>query len=332
MIVDVALEDMCIRLDPPVHTARGVISERVGVVLILTDDRGHVGRGEIAPLAGWSSCTLDLARAQLEAWVESVLATRHMADTGDLAREVQAGIDAASWGMRAEAEGLPLWRVLGGSEGGGVVRVNALLAGEDPDGMARLARQAQADGFSTLKTKLGMGVDAAVVGALADVVDPDTLVRLDANGAWAVDEAIESADSAATALGGRLEYIEDPVASLDELERFRESCAVPVAVDELLRTRADLDRVLRSRLADVVVFKPALLGGISRLAEPISRSEAAGVDVVISSVYDGPVGLAAWCHLAAGLGPKRAHGLGTAVLLDDPRAAPLVPRQGAIRL
>ena len=58
---------------------------------------------------------------------------------------------------------------------------------------------------------------------------------------------------------------------------------------------------------------------------------------MISSVYDGPLGLRAWCHLAAALDGTRAHGLGTADALDDsgpqaPLVARLVPRAGHIQL
>ena len=49
-------------------------------------------------------------------------------------------------------------------------------------------------------------------------------------------------------------------------------------------------------------------------------------------MYDGPIGLRAWCHLAASISPEHAHGLGTADYIKDDRMQPLVPINGSINL
>ena len=107
-------------------------------------------------------------------------------------------------------------------------------------------------------------------------------------------------------------------------------CAL--AADELVRRPVDVDEIVRGGLADVLVLKPALVGGITDTLGLVDRARQGGLDVVLSSIYDGPVGLSAWCHLAAALGGDRAHGLGTATLLADAGAGHLVPRQGRITL
>ena len=120
--------------------------------------------------------------------------------------------------------------------------------------------------------------------------------------------------------------------NLADLGVVRAAVAARLAVDEVVRRPSDVDAVVEAGLADVLVVKPALVGGITDTMALAERAASGGLDVVLTSIYDGPVGLSAWCHLAASLGGSRAHGLGTATLLADAGAGHLVPRQGVIRL
>lgn len=330
MMFDVRVDRFRIGLTEPIETARGTIFEREGWILVVQDDAGHWGRGEVAPLPGWSSISLDAAEAELD-----IAAGRIRRDgfdgAGDgLASEIRAAVDCARHSLEAARAEQPLWRHLGGASN--EVRVNALVVGARPEDLAASARRAVEAGATTLKAKLGMGDDAARLEAIASSLTDDVDVRLDANAAWGATEAIERIEDAHGLLGGHLDYVEDPVADLADLATVRSGVTAQLAVDELVRGPADVDRVVERGLADVLVVKPALIGGISETLALADRARSGGLDVVLSSVYDGPVGLAAWCHLAAALGGDRAHGLGTATLLADAGAAHLVPRQGRITL
>lgn len=330
MMFDVRIDPFRIGLTEPIETARGTIFEREGWVLVVQDDAGHWGRGEVAPLPGWSSISLADAEHQLEIAAGRVRVDGF--DTADvgLAPEIRAAVDCARHALDAARADQPLWRHLGGADG--EISVNALVVGARPDDLAASARLAIDAGARTLKAKLGMGDDAARLAAIAAELVDDVRVRLDANAAWGATEALDRIGEAQRLLGPHLEYVEDPVADLDELAVVRRVVGADLAVDELIRRPADVDTVVARGLADVVVVKPSLVGGISDTVALATRAGAGGLDVVLSSVYDGPVGLAAWCHLAAALGGERAHGLGTATLLSDAGAGHLVPRRGKIRL
>ena len=337
MIVTARLDDFVLPLATPLATARGTIFERRGLVLVVQDGDGHWGRGEVAPLPGWSSIDLDGARVELSGWVEASNGDRTVASAGGLAAETRAGIDCALWSLRAARAGVPLWRALpfeaGASESGErEVAVNALAVGSTPGELLASVADWIAAGYRCIKVKLGMPDDVVRLRALADHVPEGVSVRLDANAAWPLDEAVHHAGLAHSLLGDRLEYVEDPVADLGDLEGWAQRCEVPVAVDELVRTSADLDHVIDRQLATVLVVKPPMLGGITNVLELASVARSGAVDVVVSSLYDGPVGLSAWCHLAAALGGTRAHGLGTATLFAPGTADQLVPRAGVIRL
>lgn len=326
----VRIDSFSVGLSEPIHTARGTVFERDGLVLVLGDGQGNWGRGEVAPLAGWSSVDLDGARAQLEAAASDLERDLSAAVTG-VAPEVRAAVDTAQVSLAASRDGLPLWRHLGGEDA--AVRVNALAVGPDAAAVGDEVRRHVASGHHTIKVKLGMPDDADRIRASARAVaGTNTRIRFDANGAWGIAEAIELLAVAAHVLGPALEYVEDPVLSIEGLGRLREETDVRLAADDIVRSPDDLRRVLDAGLADAVVIKPALIGGITPTRALADTAARAGVDVVVSSLYDGPVGLAAWCHLAASLNSPVAHGLGTAALLTASGAAHLVPRAGVISL
>jgi O-succinylbenzoate synthase len=121
------------------------------------------------------------------------------------------------------------------------------------------------------------------------------------------------------------------VAGLDDLARLRRRVPVPLAADESLRSLSDAHRLARLGAADAAVVKVQPLGGV-RAA--LAVAEAVGVPVIVTSMLETSVGLAAGLALAACL-PELpfACGLGTATLLAaDVVAEPLLPEAGLLRV
>ena len=195
---------------------------------------------------------------------------------------------------------------------------------------------ARYDGCRTAKVKVAepgqsLADDVERVTEVRRVMGPGARVRIDANGAWSVAEAL----AALTALAPLdLEYAEQPCATVEELAALRLALArawvdVPIAADESIRRAEDPLRVAREGAADLVVVKAAPLGGVARALEIV---QACGLPAVVSSALDTSVGLAAGVRLAAAL-PQLEHdcGLGTAALLAaDVVPGPLVPADGAL--
>jgi L-alanine-DL-glutamate epimerase-like enolase superfamily enzyme len=148
--------------------------------------------------------------------------------------------------------------------------------------------------------------------ATADPGAPGPTIRVDANGAWDRQTARE----ALVELDGLVEYVEQPVAAADTagLTALR-GVGAPVAADEAL-TVSDPFRLLAAGAVDVVVCKPAALGGLTRTLALARAAAARGVDTVVTTTIDGVVARTAATHLAAVLpGGERAHGLATGQLL-----------------
>ncbi len=219
------------------------------------------------------------------------------------------------------------------------VGVNATVPAVPADRVPEvLARYDLAGGVArpTAKVKVAergqtLADDIARVTEVRRVLGARARVRVDANGAWRVDEALEALTRLAPL---DLEYAEQPCATVAELAELRVRLArarvdVPVAADESVRRAEDPLHVARVGAADLVVVKVAPLGGVARALEIVA---AAGLPAVVSSALDTSVGLAAGVRLAAAL-PRLEHdcGLGTAALLAaDVVGDPLLPRAGTL--
>nr|WP_308222043.1 o-succinylbenzoate synthase [Janibacter melonis] len=195
---------------------------------------------------------------------------------------------------------------------------------------------ARFDGCTTAKIKVAergqtLADDVERVAAVRDAMGPVAAVRVDANGGWSVDQALDAV--AALAPFG-LEYVEQPCADVEGLRAVRLGLAragvdVRVAADESIRKAEDPLRVAREGAADVVVVKVAPLGGVARALEVV---DACGLPAVVSSALDTSVGIRAGVALAAAL-PELPHacGLGTVGLLaGDVTRDPLVPVGGDV--
>ncbi len=190
-----------------------------------------------------------------------------------------------------------------------------------------------AGGCATAKVKVAepgqvLADDQARVEAVRDALGPGGRVRVDANGAWSLQEAVRAVRALERAAGG-LEYAEQPCATVEELAALRRRVDVPIAADESIRRAADPYRVRDLEAADIAVLKVQPLGGVRaclRIAEDL------GLPVVVSSALETSVGLAAGVALAAALPDlPYACGLATAQLLaDDVVTSPLLPVDGVL--
>ena len=190
-----------------------------------------------------------------------------------------------------------------------------------------------AGGCRTAKVKVAepgqtLADDVARLEAVRDAIGPSGRVRVDANGAWDVADAVAAIAALDRAAGG-LEYVEQPCATVEDLAVVRRRVDVPIAADESIRRADDPYRVRDLEAADIAVLKVQPLGGVRaclRIAEDI------GLPVVVSSALETSVGIAAGVALAAALPDlPYACGLATVQLLtDDVALAPLLPVDGAL--
>jgi L-alanine-DL-glutamate epimerase-like enolase superfamily enzyme len=112
------------------------------------------------------------------------------------------------------------------------VPVSALLAAGEPAALAREAQAAVQAGFRTVKLKVANGAledDLARAAVVRDAVGAAVRIRLDANGGWSEEQALEALRRLAPL---DIELCEEPVGEVRALRRLRGATSVPVGADE----------------------------------------------------------------------------------------------------
>tara|TARA_B100000686_G_scaffold295236_1_gene325958 strand:+ start:258 stop:1259 length:1002 start_codon:yes stop_codon:yes gene_type:complete len=321
--------DLDFAMIKPIATAQGKISRRKGQEVYLTDG-GLTGVGEVLPLPNWSKSSYLETKDELRAI--QLNPKEALGNVQKFSPEVQAGLGTAMWAHRAAQSDQQLYEALGGNTNR--VFVNALVGGGSEIELRSSIKNALEQGYETLKVKMGFGSteDQKRLQIIAAEIAQETKVRLDANGAWTQQEALDLTQLAFKFLGERLEYVEDPVSTVEELCEIRPALTVDIAADALIGGSQDIEHMIFEGGASFIILKPTLLGGIDPVLVLSKQVRKLGAYPVLSSVYDGPVGLCTWCHLAAAVSPGITHGLGTAELIDDSRMESLIPRNGFIEL
>ena len=194
-----------------------------------------------------------------------------------------------------------------------------VISAESPDSAARQARWARLAGLRQVKVKVGVGDDVARVRAVREVLDPDVVVRVDANGAWTPAEALATM---ARLVPWGVATVEQPIppGSPEVLARVRAESPLPLIADESVVTPADADALIAAGAVDGVNVRVSKCGGFARSVAIARRAAAAGLEVQVGShVGETAVLAAAGRHLAAGLETTAfvEGSYGTLLLVED---------------
>jgi L-alanine-DL-glutamate epimerase-like enolase superfamily enzyme len=328
------VERRALRLARPLQSSYGTVTTRTLLAVSLTDSDGVTGHGEAAPLERYDGVSLERVERALASYRPVLADSRdlngaQLLDACRLADDLPAAlaaIDLALWDRAGLRAGKPVAALLT-DDPATEVAVNATLSALDRAGASEQAAQAARAGFGCLKVKVGIGDDAGRVAAVRAAAGPQLALRLDANGAWSVEQAVRAID-ALSSVG--LELVEEPTHGLQAVRAVRQRVAVRVAIDETAAEHG----ALGAGVADAVCLKISRCGGISSLLAAATLVRASGAEVYLASTLDGPLGVAAALHAAAALasrGPIPACGLATLGLFEGLQD-PLPARQGKIVL
>ena len=297
----------------PFVTSGGVVAARELLLLRLEHSDGVSGFGEAAPFEPYDGVPIERAVAALSG------------GAGRRPPQARAAEEIARLDLQARRDGRPL-----AEPAKDALPVNLTLGAGPPDEVAAAARAGLRDGYACFKLKVGLPDDADRVAAVRDSVGPWPAVRVDANGAWSVDQAVQSIRAIED---HDLEFVEQPCATLEELAEVRQRVSTPIAADEPIATAEDVELAIELEACDVVNVKLAGSGGFGAARRALRTARTAGVDAFLSSTMDGPWGIAAALQLAAAENLSLACGLATLDLFDARIAASLeAPRRGTLKV
>jgi L-alanine-DL-glutamate epimerase-like enolase superfamily enzyme len=280
------------------QVARDGVSD---VLVKLTTDDGLIGWGE-------ACCGADTAsvEAALRAMAPLVLgrdpwnreAMRHdvfthglwqfRSGTGNFA---WAGIDMALWDVCGRACGEPLWRLLGGLRHAEATYFY-YLARDTLENLAAQVNEGLAAGFEVFYLKVGLDdtEDLEMVSAVREALGPVPRLRLDANGAWTIPQALRNL----RAMGEYdIDFVEQPVRDhpVGQLAEVRARVEMAVCANEGLWSEADAYARIRARDADVYCFSPYWVGSIGSFHRLAWLADYEGLQVCKHT--HGELGLAA---------------------------------------
>lgn len=208
------------------------------------------------------------------------------------------------------------------------IPVNVTVPAVDPSTARALVLES---GATTAKVKIGEPGDTeeddiARVEAVRLALGPGGALRVDVNAGWDLEIAT---DRLRRLVEFDLEYVEQPVGTVDEMKELRQRIPVPLAADELVRQSPHPLRVIEEGAADILVLKVQPMGGVARVLDLANRST---IPVVISSALETSVGMYGGVLAASLLAElPYACGLGTVSLIEgDPTLDPLVPQDGKL--
>ena len=325
------LERISLTMSEPLVSANETIDTRELMLICLTGEHGLIGWGEAAPLQAFDGVSDERCLGALQRQLAAIQAAPQNASGAELLEAARnadplpqalAAVDTALWDLAGQRDGVPLATLLA-AEPLARVAVNAVIGADDPADAAYQATAAVAAGFRTLKVKVGTEGDVERLEAIRVAVGPSIAIRVDANGAWTVEEAQEML-AALEPFG--LELVEEPVSGIESVRELRELVDVPIAIDE----SSTEDGAIAGGIAQLVCLKLGRSGGISALLAQAALARSGGAEVYVASMLDGPIGIAAALHAAAALRIGMPSGLATLERFDGLDGGLLAPSDGAI--
>ncbi len=240
------------------------------------DEDGRAGYGEGAPRSYVSGETTDGARDTIERklappWhgaafdrFEDVVAALSEA-YGTLRRDEHAAFCALELAILDLAG-----RVFHGSAGDPLgpltrahVRYSGVVSADGVDRALEFCRACRQMGLASVKLKVGRSpeTDGAVLEGARRILGEECSLRIDANGAWSADEALERIRAYQRY---RIDGVEQPVAADDlaGLTRVTVASPVPVIVDESLVSYEDGLRLIDAAAAHIFNIRVSKNGGL----------------------------------------------------------------------
>jgi len=163
------------------------------------------------------------------------------------------------------------------------------------------ARRMKSIGLSRFKVKLGFEDDVAIVAALREALGPEASIRVDANGVWTLDQALDTLNQLEPY---NVASCEEPLgrARMAELPELAAQSPIPIMVDESLCTLEDAQWLGEQSGCHFFNVRVSKCGGIARCLQFVDRARHHGIRIQVGShVGETSILAAAGRHLAASL-------------------------------
>ena len=306
-------------------TAHGILTTRRGAIVEIVTENNLSGIGEIAPLPEFAGddlftalaplpmfssqlCGRELLKAinmlytQASELPATTLCGLESALLDALGKDMECGVHEFVPSLReADKSTDAINRVPTGTAFKKRVPVNIAIGVMPIENTITHARKAVDAGYSCIKLKVGNGSaeeEIVRIAAVRSAIGPDIHLRLDANEAWTLAEAMAILSRC---IPYNIQYVEQPLPAwnLDGMHTLRYNVPIPIAADEAASDRESVRRILAQEAAQILILKPQLAGGLRAGRQILSEATQHGVQCVITSTIETGIGIAGALHLAA---------------------------------
>ncbi|CDX37095.1 Mandelate racemase/muconate lactonizing protein [Mesorhizobium sp. ORS 3359] len=235
----------------------------------------------------------------------------------------KSAIDMACWDILGKVTGMPLWRLLGGTEADLVAVTSSISIGPS-DEMIALIRDAYSKGYRIHSAMVGGSdpvADIACIQAVEAALKSDEKVAYDVCRAWLPAVAIQVLNN--VSVRG---WIEQPCQTLQQCAHVASRITHPIILDECLYTFEDYLSAWRLGACEGVKVKPNRVGGLTKARQIRDFGVAVGWQVHVDDLGGSPLADTAAIHLASST--PAANRLASSLCYHHLAADP-VPGQGA---
>ena len=204
----------------------------------------------------------------------------------------------ALYDIAAQQAKVPLYRLLGGSKQK-VLYTDYTVSLSNPSTMASVAKEILLKGFPVIKVKLGAGAERDVesIRQIRAAVGMDIPIRIDANQAWSIDEAIQILKALEPY---RIQHCEAPIrkGQFAALAKIRTNSPIPIMADESCCTPFDTEQLIQYQSCDSLNIKLGKSAGLFAALKIIELAQAAGLPIQVGGFLESRLGFTAAAHLA----------------------------------
>jgi o-succinylbenzoate synthase len=296
----ITLREITLPLREPFTISSGTMTARRIALLELHDASGA---------SAWSECvaddtpnytaeTIDTAWLAITRWIAPRIIGQSFESPGDVHAVLEqdfrghwmakAAVEMGMWGVEATRLGVPLARLIGGTQHEIPVGISLGIQAT-PAHLVEKVRGALAEGYQKIKLKIMPGKDVEFVRAVREAF-PDAPLMADANNAYTIDapEALIAMDS----LG--LMMFEQPLAWEDIVRHaaLQRMLKTPICLDESITSLDRAQDMVTLGAGRLINIKPGRVGGFAPSIAIHDFCEANGIPVWCGGMLESGIGRA----------------------------------------
>ncbi len=316
------------------YMAEGKACDTVAsIVLRIDTDTGLRGWGEVCPIPHYLPAYADGVAPALEELAPVLLGCDPVGPEAAMARLDQqlpghpyakSVIDIALWDLTGKAAGLPLYALLGGRQASDLPLYHSITC-VAPEEMARIAKEALAQGMRQFQVKLGADADwqadVARLRRVREAVGPGPLVY----GDWNCGASRLQATRVGRAVCDLDIMLEQPCKTLEDCAAVRAATGLAMKLDESAHDTASLLQAHRFGCMDAVAIKLSKFGGLSAARRARDLCLHLGAEMCIEDTWGSDITTAAALHLAAATPPAAVLNVCDLSGYVSPRLDPAAP-------